>query len=207
MCSAGPARVAQVIREALARGADRAIHVEDDGLASADAFADDAARWRPRMKDEQFDVVLTGASVRRPGVRPCRRDPRRAARPAARHHHHGSPGRSFDRRRAGGNASRQAGARRRLVSMARDADAGRADDPERYQPAALRHAQRDHGGEEERSPQGCTPTGRIGAPNRKSSASMCLEKGKKTQIIGGTPAEAAERARAQAAGRSEGDLR
>ena len=36
--SPGPARVAQVIREALARGADRAIHVEDDGLASADAF-------------------------------------------------------------------------------------------------------------------------------------------------------------------------
>src|SRR5947207_5982763 len=38
VCSAGPSRVAQVLREALARGADRAIHVEDDGLASADAF-------------------------------------------------------------------------------------------------------------------------------------------------------------------------
>ncbi|OLB61672.1 MAG: hypothetical protein AUI11_08665 [Acidobacteria bacterium 13_2_20CM_2_66_4] len=38
VCSAGPARVAQVIREALARGADRAIHVEHDLLASADAF-------------------------------------------------------------------------------------------------------------------------------------------------------------------------
>src|SRR6187549_4214978 len=38
VCSAGPARVAQVIREALARGADRAIHVEGDQLASADAF-------------------------------------------------------------------------------------------------------------------------------------------------------------------------
>src|SRR4026208_302103 len=37
--SAGPARVAQVIREALARGADRAIHVEGDGLASEDAVA------------------------------------------------------------------------------------------------------------------------------------------------------------------------
>ena len=33
VCSAGPARVAQVIREALARGADRAIHVESDALA------------------------------------------------------------------------------------------------------------------------------------------------------------------------------
>src|SRR5712691_7392578 len=47
VCSGGPARVSQVIREALARGADRAIHVEADGLASA-------------MKDEQFDVILTG---------------------------------------------------------------------------------------------------------------------------------------------------
>src|SRR6266480_2843759 len=38
VCSAGRARVSQVIREALARGADRAIHVEDNGLASADGF-------------------------------------------------------------------------------------------------------------------------------------------------------------------------
>src|ERR671936_1888732 len=38
VCAAGPARVGQVIRESLARGADRAIHVEDDGLAGADAF-------------------------------------------------------------------------------------------------------------------------------------------------------------------------
>ncbi|HEY3043889.1 MAG TPA: electron transfer flavoprotein subunit beta/FixA family protein [Vicinamibacterales bacterium] len=59
VCSAGPARVAQVIREALARGADRAIHVEDDALASADAFvvADSLAS---AMQDEKFDLVLTG---------------------------------------------------------------------------------------------------------------------------------------------------
>src|SRR5437660_6409896 len=59
VCSAGPARVAQVIREALARGADRAIHVEDDSLASADAFmvADALAG---AMKDERFDLILTG---------------------------------------------------------------------------------------------------------------------------------------------------
>src|SRR5919202_2754671 len=59
VCSAGPSRVAQVIREALARGADRAIHVEDDGLASADAFATSAA-LAAAMKDEHFDLVLTG---------------------------------------------------------------------------------------------------------------------------------------------------
>jgi electron transfer flavoprotein beta subunit len=59
VCSAGPARVAQVIREALARGADRAIHVEGDGLATADAFAI-AEALAAAMKDEQFDLILTG---------------------------------------------------------------------------------------------------------------------------------------------------
>jgi electron transfer flavoprotein beta subunit len=59
VCSAGPVRVQQVIREALARGADRAIHVEDNSLASADAvmIADALA---PAMAEEHFDLVLTG---------------------------------------------------------------------------------------------------------------------------------------------------
>ncbi|MBE3135215.1 MAG: electron transfer flavoprotein subunit beta/FixA family protein [Acidobacteria bacterium] len=59
ICSAGPARVTQVIREALARGADRAIHVEDDRLAAADASAV-AEALASAMRDEQFDLVLTG---------------------------------------------------------------------------------------------------------------------------------------------------
>ncbi|HET9361191.1 MAG TPA: hypothetical protein VFO58_15680, partial [Vicinamibacterales bacterium] len=42
-CAAGPARVQQVIREALARGADRALHVDDEALASADASITSAA--------------------------------------------------------------------------------------------------------------------------------------------------------------------
>jgi len=59
VCSAGPARVSQVIREALARGADRAIHVEDDGLAQADAFVV-AEALASAMRDEKFDLILTG---------------------------------------------------------------------------------------------------------------------------------------------------
>jgi electron transfer flavoprotein beta subunit len=59
VCSAGPARVGQVLREALARGADRAIHVEDEGLASTDAFVT-ADALASAMKDENFDVILTG---------------------------------------------------------------------------------------------------------------------------------------------------
>jgi electron transfer flavoprotein beta subunit len=59
VCSAGPSRVAQVIREALARGADRGIHVEDEALASADAFVV-ADALAGAMKEERFDLVLTG---------------------------------------------------------------------------------------------------------------------------------------------------
>ena len=59
VCSAGPARASQVIREALARGADRAIHVESDALATADAFAV-AEALAAAIRDERFDLVLTG---------------------------------------------------------------------------------------------------------------------------------------------------
>jgi electron transfer flavoprotein beta subunit len=59
VCSAGPPRVAQVIREALARGADRAIHVESDALATADAFTV-AGALAEAIRGEQFDLVLTG---------------------------------------------------------------------------------------------------------------------------------------------------
>jgi electron transfer flavoprotein beta subunit len=59
VCSVGPARVQQVIREALARGADRALHVEDAGLANADAFVV-ADALAPAMAEERFDLVLTG---------------------------------------------------------------------------------------------------------------------------------------------------
>jgi electron transfer flavoprotein beta subunit len=59
VCSAGPARVAQVLREALARGADRAIHIESDALSGADAFVVSAA-LAGAMTSEQFDLVLTG---------------------------------------------------------------------------------------------------------------------------------------------------
>ncbi|MGH9408683.1 MAG: electron transfer flavoprotein subunit beta/FixA family protein [Vicinamibacterales bacterium] len=57
--SAGPARVAQVIREALARGADRAIHVESDALATADSETI-AHALASAIRDEAVDLVLTG---------------------------------------------------------------------------------------------------------------------------------------------------
>jgi len=59
VCSAGPPRVAQVIREALARGADRAIQVESADLATADAFAC-ARAVAEAIRPEHFELVLTG---------------------------------------------------------------------------------------------------------------------------------------------------
>jgi electron transfer flavoprotein beta subunit len=59
VCCGGPARATQVIREALARGADRAIHIESDALVSADAVVV-AESLAAAIRDEGFDLVLTG---------------------------------------------------------------------------------------------------------------------------------------------------
>ena len=48
-----------MIREALARGADRAVHVEADALATADANAV-AEALAEAIRAEQVDLVLTG---------------------------------------------------------------------------------------------------------------------------------------------------
>jgi len=57
--SAGPERVATTIREALAKGADRAIHVICDDLASRDALGV-ARLLAAAVKPENPDLVLTG---------------------------------------------------------------------------------------------------------------------------------------------------
>jgi electron transfer flavoprotein beta subunit len=57
--SAGPARVTQVLREALARGADRAVHVHGDHLAAADAYTT-ASALATALAPENVDLVLTG---------------------------------------------------------------------------------------------------------------------------------------------------
>ena len=59
VCCAGPVRAAQVIREALARGADRALHVESDALAAADAVTV-AEALATAIREENVDLVLTG---------------------------------------------------------------------------------------------------------------------------------------------------
>src|SRR4051795_5014545 len=57
--TAGPARAQQVLREALAKGADRAIHLEDDKFVGLDALNVSKA-FAAAIKDEQFDMIFTG---------------------------------------------------------------------------------------------------------------------------------------------------
>ncbi len=56
---AGPARAAQTIREALAKGADRAIHIEDENLRSLDTLGI-AHLLAGAVKAEKPDLILTG---------------------------------------------------------------------------------------------------------------------------------------------------
>jgi electron transfer flavoprotein beta subunit len=57
--TAGPARAQQVLREALAKGADRAIHLEDERFVGLDAY-NVARAISTAIKDEQFDLIFTG---------------------------------------------------------------------------------------------------------------------------------------------------
>jgi electron transfer flavoprotein beta subunit len=56
---AGPERAAQTIREALAKGADRAIHIETDALASLDTLGV-AKLLAAAVAPEKPDLILTG---------------------------------------------------------------------------------------------------------------------------------------------------
>jgi electron transfer flavoprotein beta subunit len=57
--TAGPARSQQVLREALAKGADRAIHLEDDRFVALDS-TNTARAIAAALEGEQFDLVFTG---------------------------------------------------------------------------------------------------------------------------------------------------
>src|ERR1700751_957447 len=57
--TSGPARASQVLREALAKGADRAIHLEDNAFVGLDAY-NTARAFAAAIKDEKFDLIFTG---------------------------------------------------------------------------------------------------------------------------------------------------
>jgi electron transfer flavoprotein beta subunit len=57
--SLGPERVRQVIKEGLAKGAERALHVRDDEFHTLDPLQM-AAALAGAARDEKFDLILTG---------------------------------------------------------------------------------------------------------------------------------------------------
>jgi electron transfer flavoprotein beta subunit len=57
--SMGPERVKQTIKEALAKGADRGIHISDDNFAQLDPLGP-AKALAAAIKKEKVDLVLTG---------------------------------------------------------------------------------------------------------------------------------------------------
>ena len=57
--SLGPERVRQVIKEGLAKGAERAIHIQDDQFYSLDPLQM-AAAIAGAAREEKFDLLLTG---------------------------------------------------------------------------------------------------------------------------------------------------
>jgi len=59
ICCLGPARAQQAIKEALAKGADRALHLDDAAFEGLDAYGVGLALSRA-IEKEQPDLVLTG---------------------------------------------------------------------------------------------------------------------------------------------------
>ena len=57
--SLGPSRIQKVIREALAKGADRAIHIEMETPGAIDPLAT-ASHFAQALKDENFDLIFSG---------------------------------------------------------------------------------------------------------------------------------------------------
>ncbi len=58
--SMGPERVKQTIKEALAKGADRGIHVSDDKFFRTRSARARRNRSQPQSKSENPDLILTG---------------------------------------------------------------------------------------------------------------------------------------------------
>ena len=57
--SLGPYRTQKVIREALSKGADRAIHIQSDGNYPTDPLLA-ASHFAETLKEENFDIIFSG---------------------------------------------------------------------------------------------------------------------------------------------------
>ena len=131
-----------MIKDALARGADRAIHVVGDNLGSLSPYAA-ASVLAEAIREEKPDLVLTGLQSDDYGY---------AQTGVILAELLGLPHATIvievDASRR--TAARQARTGKRLVSVVHDADAGLADHSIGHQPDSLCDSERHHGGEEKR---------------------------------------------------------
>ena len=196
VCSAGPARASSVLREALARGADRAIHVEADSLASADAFVI-AEALAAALREEKFDLVLTGLQSDDQGF--------------------GQVGVVLAEKLGMPHATiimEVQAAGRAALRVKRELEGGWFQWMTLPLPALLtiqsginqlRYATlKGIMAAKKKEIRKVTPAAAT-SPAQKILAIHFPEKGKKTQMLPGSPAEAAKELSGQAAGRSEGD--
>ncbi len=135
--SMGPERVKQTIKEALAKGADRGIHIADDNFAQLDPLGS-AKTLAAAITKEKADLVLTGLQSDDHGFGQTGVLLAALLDRPARHHHHA------DRSSRRQNEA-QARTRSRLVPTYRMPVARRSFHPVRHQQSPLRHAKRHHG--------------------------------------------------------------
>ena len=179
-CSApGPERAAQTIREALAKGADRAIHIEEEDLETLDTLAI-ARLLAEALEAEKPDLILTGLQSDDLGYGQTgvvlaellglphatiimQVEVERRLRP------------------------REARTRGRLVPARRDAAARGADYSVRHQQAALRDADGHQESQDQGDPKRSRPpTGRRSeSAVARSRGSMLPERQKQTQLFDG----------------------
>ena len=165
--SMGPERVKQTIKEALAKGADRGIHIADDKAHMLDPLGA-AKSLAAAIEREKPDLVLTGLQSDDQGF--------------------GQTGVLLAERLGlphatiimqievqGRSPAAEARTRGRMVPVGRASAPGRADDSVRHQQGSLRDAEGHHGGKEERDRDDRARIAGRRARSRRSasSASTC----------------------------------
>ncbi len=153
--TSGPARASQVLREALAKGADRAIHLEDNAFVGLDAY-NTARAFAAAIKDEKFDLIFTGLQSDDYGY---------AQTGVILAELLGWPHATIIMQieKNGRRHPREARTRSRILPVCRHAAAGRADDPVGHQQTALRDADRHQAGQEQADAQSHAGRSAVGA--------------------------------------------
>ena len=138
---AGPERVTSTLREALAKGADRAIHIEADDLGDRDTLGV-AQLLADAVKEEAPDLILTGLQSDDLGL---------GQTGVVMAELLGIPHATMIMQveKTDSGLRGEAGVGGWLVSACGDAAACAADDPERWEQAAVRDADGDQEGEDE----------------------------------------------------------